>query len=176
MVFPIWSGDFSVKDRERPGRPVVIESDRILALVDANPHLSLRQVADALGISFKAVHKHLTARDYVNRASVWVPHDRTERQRLQRIEACDQLLRKNENNPFLAFRKRDCIPQRSCCAYGGIVAESFTMSCCRPTRRSQRRSIASNSIDGRQVLPKSVRLCSTEGEWCSITITLFDKF
>lgn len=95
------AGNFSVKDAERSGRPRTVDTDKIVTLMDANPHLTVEEIQEILGISHGSVVAHLRDAGYVSRADVWVPHELSDRNLQQRLDACDLLLEKNKEHPFL---------------------------------------------------------------------------
>ncbi|KAG5325309.1 SETMR methyltransferase, partial [Pseudoatta argentina] len=95
------SGNFDLEDRKRSGRPVVVNDDQIVTLIENNPRHTTRDIAEILHISHMSVVRHLETLGYVNRYDVWVPHDLTERNLMDRISVSDSLLKRNENDPFL---------------------------------------------------------------------------
>ena len=56
---------------------------------------------DILNIPRWRVRNNLTKIGYINRSEVWIPHQLTESNLLNRISTCDLLLQRNEKNPFL---------------------------------------------------------------------------
>ncbi|XP_046819198.1 histone-lysine N-methyltransferase SETMAR-like [Vespa crabro] len=82
------SGNFDVKDASCSGRPVKADKDTIKALVDANRRITtpVRSVR-GLGLTSKL--------------DIWVPHVLTERNLCRRVDVCDSLLKRHENDPFL---------------------------------------------------------------------------
>ncbi|KAF6130886.1 hypothetical protein HJG60_007843 [Phyllostomus discolor] len=95
------AGDFSVDDAPRSGRPVEVDSNQIKTLIENNQHYTTREIADILKISKSSVENHLHQLGYVNRFDVWVPRKFSEKNLLDRISACDSLLKRNEDVPFL---------------------------------------------------------------------------
>ncbi|XP_018366071.1 PREDICTED: histone-lysine N-methyltransferase SETMAR-like [Trachymyrmex cornetzi] len=95
------SDNFDLEDRERSGRPAVVDDDQIVTLIENNPRHTTRDIAEILHISHMSVVRHLETLGYVNRYDVWVPHDLTERNLMDRISVSDSLLKRNENDPFL---------------------------------------------------------------------------
>ncbi|XP_032467124.1 nucleotide triphosphate diphosphatase NUDT15 isoform X1 [Phocoena sinus] len=95
------AGDFSLDDAPRSGRPVEVDSDQIETLIESNRRYTTREIADILKISKSSVENHLHQLGYMNRFDVWVPHKLSEKNLLDRISACDSLLKRNENVPFL---------------------------------------------------------------------------
>jgi len=90
-----------LEDRECSGRPAVVDDDQILILIENNPRHTTRDIAEKLHISRMSVIRHLKTLGYINRYDVWVPHNLTEKNLMDRISICDSLLKRNENNPFL---------------------------------------------------------------------------
>jgi len=92
-------GNFNVKDAKRLGRSRTVNTDKITILVDANPHLMIReiQVRKFLVMSHGSIVAHL--RDAVMREWM-VPHELSDRNLQQSLDACHLLLEKNKE-PFL---------------------------------------------------------------------------
>ena len=61
----------------------------------------MQEIADILKISKSSVENHLHQLGYMNSFDVWVPHKLSKKNLLDRISACDSLLKRNENVPFL---------------------------------------------------------------------------
>jgi len=49
-------------------------------------------------MSKSTIHEHFVKLDYINRFDVWVPHDLTEKNLMDRISICDSI---NATTPFL---------------------------------------------------------------------------
>ncbi|XP_026824119.1 histone-lysine N-methyltransferase SETMAR-like [Ooceraea biroi] len=94
------SGDYSAKNAPRSGRPSEVDNDKIKALVEANRHSTIRELAEALKISIGSVHLHLKQLGYVSKLDVWVPHE-LKVHLIKRIDICDQLLKREQSDPFL---------------------------------------------------------------------------
>ncbi|XP_018046256.1 PREDICTED: histone-lysine N-methyltransferase SETMAR-like [Atta colombica] len=95
------AGDFNLEDQERPGRPSTTDEDQIKTLMENNPHYTTRKLAEMLNMSKSTIHKHFVKLGYINRFDVWVPHDLTEKNLMDRISICDSLYKRNEETPFL---------------------------------------------------------------------------
>ncbi|XP_017778300.1 PREDICTED: histone-lysine N-methyltransferase SETMAR-like [Nicrophorus vespilloides] len=80
------SGEFELTDVERSGRPVTIDTAKIMTVVHENPHFTLREIADIVKVSHVTVQRHLHAEGYVNRADVWVPKDLNKRKLTPRFK------------------------------------------------------------------------------------------
>ena len=94
------SGNFSVKDSSRTSRPTEINTDKIKVLLDENPYLTARDIAEDLQISHTSVLNHIRKIGYVNRLDAWVPYALTEAQLARRTEICDSLIRREKNHSF----------------------------------------------------------------------------
>ena len=95
------AGDFSLDDAPRSGRPVEVDSDQIITILENNQCYTTQEIADIIKISKSSVENHLHQLGYVNRFGIWVPHKLSKKILLDPISACDSLLKHNENVPFL---------------------------------------------------------------------------
>ncbi|XP_011062195.1 PREDICTED: histone-lysine N-methyltransferase SETMAR-like [Acromyrmex echinatior] len=67
--------DFNLKDHQRPGRPSTTDEDQIKTLIENNPRYTT---------------------PWLHKFDVWVPHDLTEKNLMDRISICDSLYKRNE--------------------------------------------------------------------------------
>ncbi|KAL7739835.1 hypothetical protein ACLKA6_003277 [Drosophila palustris] len=95
------TSNVDVKDAPRTGRPIVLETDKIVEIFEVDRHMSTRSIGQELGIDLKTVWNHLQKIGYQKKLDVWVPHELTQKKLLDRINACDALLKRNELDPFL---------------------------------------------------------------------------
>ena len=95
------NGDFSVK-AHRSGKPSKIDDDEMKALVQANKHSMVREFATTLKVFVGSIHGHLKSLGFVKKLDVWVPHELKEIH-LNRMSVCDQLIKREENDPFLKY-------------------------------------------------------------------------
>jgi len=95
------SGNFDVKDRPRSDWPVTEKVDEILQLVEQDRHMSCQEIANALRINHVTVWNHLKKAGYAKKLDVWVPHELTQRNLIDRISISETLLKRNEIDPFL---------------------------------------------------------------------------
>lgn len=94
-------GNFNLEDEKRSGRPSEIDSHQILALVETDRHKTTREIADNLKINQSTVVRRLRQLGMVSKSDVWVPHELSQRNLINRISACDSLLKRYEIDPFL---------------------------------------------------------------------------
>ena len=92
------AGDFSLDDSPGSGTPVEVDSDQIETLIENNQRCATWEIADILKLSKSSVENHFHQLGYVNCFDVWVPHKLSERNLLDRISACDSLLKCNDEN------------------------------------------------------------------------------
>ncbi|GFX95435.1 histone-lysine N-methyltransferase SETMAR [Trichonephila clavipes] len=95
------SGNFDVEDAPRSGRPVEADKDTIKALVDGDRRITTREIGLRLNLSNSTVYDHLKGLGLSSKLGVWVPLVLTERNLCRRIDVCDSLLKRHENDPFL---------------------------------------------------------------------------
>ncbi|CAK9826900.1 Histone-lysine N-methyltransferase SETMAR [Anthophora retusa] len=95
------SGNFDIEDAPRSGRPVEADKDTIKALVDANRRITTREVGERLNLSNSTVYAHLKGLGLTSKLDIWVPHVLTERNLCRRVDVCDSLLKRHQNDPFL---------------------------------------------------------------------------
>ena len=95
------SGDFSLKDEPRSGRPTVIQDEDLRTLVETDPSQTVRGMAEELSVCSHAVFDGLKRIGKVRKLEKWVPKDLNDRQKFSRFEDCYTLLLRNQNDPFL---------------------------------------------------------------------------
>jgi len=86
------SGNFDVKDRSLSGRLVTEKIDEILQLVEQDRYVSCQEIANALRINHVTVRNHLKKAGYAKKPNVWVPHELTQRNLIDRISISETLL------------------------------------------------------------------------------------
>ena len=95
------AGDFSLDDAPGLGRPIEVYSDQVETLIENNQRYTTREIAYILKIPKSSVENHLPQLGYVSRFDVWVPPKSSEKNLLDRISACNSLLKRNKNVLFL---------------------------------------------------------------------------
>ncbi|EFN78679.1 Histone-lysine N-methyltransferase SETMAR, partial [Harpegnathos saltator] len=83
------------------GRPITEKADEILETVQQDKHISSVDIGMELGIDHKTVLNHLHKAGYKKKLDVWVPHELSVKNMIDRINICDALLKRNEVEPFL---------------------------------------------------------------------------
>ncbi|XP_014607008.1 PREDICTED: histone-lysine N-methyltransferase SETMAR-like [Polistes canadensis] len=110
------SGDFSLKDNQRSGRPVKLNEDEIKTIIEADRHVTTWEDEEKVNVSHTTIENHLKRVGLVKKLDIWVPHNLKEIHLTQRINVCDLLLkRKLIRSVFKTNhhwrRKVDCIQQ-----------------------------------------------------------------
>lgn len=95
------SGEMDIEDAPRSGRPVTTDVEQIRAFIDSDRQITIREIAARLKIGKSTVSEHLSKVGMVKKLDVWVPHELTEKNLMDRISICDSLYKRNENDPFL---------------------------------------------------------------------------
>ena len=81
---------------------VQVDDDLIKAIIDSDHHSTTREIAEKLHVSHHVcIESHLKQLGYVEKLDTWVPHELKEKHLTQRINSCDLLKKRNENDPFL---------------------------------------------------------------------------
>ena len=94
------SGDTSLDDKPKSGRPVTTDIDALLNAVEGNPGASTRQLATEVQSSQTSVVRHLHQLGFRSRQPRMVPHDLTPTQAQQRVTLCAELLRNPTDDRF----------------------------------------------------------------------------
>ena len=95
------AGNFDVKDEPRSARPITEKSNGIMVKVERDKHVSTVEIARKLDVDHKTVLNHLYKTGYKKKLDVWIPHELSVRNMMDRINICDTLLKRNEIEPFL---------------------------------------------------------------------------
>ena len=130
----------------RSGRPAEVDSDQIETIIENNHRYITREITDILKISKSRIENHLHQFGYVNHFDVWVPRKLREKKLLDRISACNSLLKRNENVPFL---KRIVIGDEKWILYNKVE-----------WKRSWASEMNHHQPHQRPVHPKKVMLCT----------------
>jgi len=69
------NGNLELDDLPRPGRPLEVDVDLLKQLIEQDPRLTSRCLAEQLGCSHTAVEKHLNELGKTWRYGVWIPHE-----------------------------------------------------------------------------------------------------
>ncbi|GFT62740.1 histone-lysine N-methyltransferase SETMAR [Trichonephila clavipes] len=71
------SGELSLQESDRSGRPSKIDNDVLQFMLENNRHLTSQEIAEELSILHITVGDHIKSLGFVLKRSVWVPHELT---------------------------------------------------------------------------------------------------
>ena len=69
--------------------------------IEIDRHVSSRSIAQKLNITHQTVLNHLQKAGFKKKLDVWVPHELTQKNLMDRISICESLLNRNKIDPFL---------------------------------------------------------------------------
>nr|CDJ84488.1 transposase [Haemonchus contortus] len=95
------TGDESLEDDERSGRPSAVDNEQLRALVEENPRTTLKDIGSRLSVSSRTVGTHMQEIGKSQKLDKWVPHELTQHQEDRRYDLASALLLRNRNDPFL---------------------------------------------------------------------------
>ncbi|GFS84598.1 histone-lysine N-methyltransferase SETMAR [Trichonephila clavipes] len=95
------TGIFDVKDAPRTGRVVVENVDKITEIIEVDRHVSSCSIAQELKIDNKTILSHLRKVGFQKKLHVWVSHQLTPKNMMDRISICEALTKRNEIDTFL---------------------------------------------------------------------------
>ena len=95
------SGNFTLEDAPRPGKPFEANVDKIKSLIDASRRITTREIAERLHLSNATVHKHTKRLGFISKLEICLPRVLTEENLLRRINDCNTLIRRQRNDPLL---------------------------------------------------------------------------
>ena len=74
-----------IEDTPRTGRSIVVETDKIVEIIQVDRHVSIHSIGQELGTDHKTVWNHLQKIGFQKKLDVWVPHELT--QKISRTES-----------------------------------------------------------------------------------------
>lgn len=95
------SGNASMKDAPRLGRPIKDDDDKIKELLEDNPYYSTREIAEKLNVSHTSIEEHLKQLGYIKKLDILIPHELEEAHLVERIHISDYNLKRLQRDPFL---------------------------------------------------------------------------
>jgi hypothetical protein len=95
------SGNISLEDEERPGRPRIWDSEATKEAAEQQPSTSTRRLSDTLGPSKSGIHRHLTALSAFYKSCRIVPHELTAEQAQRRAQFWRKLVQLPKDHRFI---------------------------------------------------------------------------
>lgn len=93
--------DYMLDDKPRSGRPVELDIDKLKALIEEDPRLTTRCLAERLGCSHTTIENHLSNLGKTCKYGLWIPHELTSGQLNRRVDTCLELLSAHRNFEWL---------------------------------------------------------------------------
>lgn len=94
-------GNIELDDSRHSGRPSEVNVDVLKQLIEEDPRLSTRCLAERLGCSHTTVETHLSELGKTWKYGVWIPHELSQHQLQLRVDACMQLMTSHRNYQWL---------------------------------------------------------------------------
>uniref|UniRef100_A0A7I4YGD7 HTH_48 domain-containing protein n=1 Tax=Haemonchus contortus TaxID=6289 RepID=A0A7I4YGD7_HAECO len=69
------TGDESLEDNERSGRPSAVDNEQLRALVEEDPRTTLKDIGSRLSVSSRMVGTHMQEIGKSQKLDKWVPHE-----------------------------------------------------------------------------------------------------
>ena len=95
------SGDISLKDVQRSGRPNEVDDEQIKAISESDRHLTVRKIKEMLKIPISTIGLYIQHLGIVKKLDIWILHELKEVRLRKRINDCDLHLKSSEFDPFL---------------------------------------------------------------------------
>jgi histone-lysine N-methyltransferase SETMAR len=95
------NGNFDLDDSSRSGRPVEVDLDELKQLIEDDPRLTTRYLADQLGCSHTTVETYLNKLGKTWKYGAWIPHELSAHQLQYRLDVCMDLMTSHRNYEWL---------------------------------------------------------------------------
>lgn len=95
------SGDFDIKDKQRPGVAKKFEDEELETLLDEDSCQTEKELAEALGVTQPAISYRLRALGFIQKQGYWLPHELQQRDVERRFFTCEMLLARQKRKGFL---------------------------------------------------------------------------
>lgn len=95
------SGDTTLTDQPREGRPSTFDDDALQCLLQMNPRQTTRELAEQLDCAHTTVEDHLHTLGKIQKYGSWVPHELSADNKIQRVSVCASLLSHHHSYRFL---------------------------------------------------------------------------
>lgn len=95
------SGNTSLEDKERSGRPSTIDDDALLRCIKEKPEASTHELARELGCTQPSIVNHLHHLGFRKVLAQWIPHRLTDDNKNCRVTICQSLLLRHNRKEFL---------------------------------------------------------------------------
>ena len=114
------SRHFSLKGERRSGRPNEVDDDQIIAIIESDHHVTVREIKEILQISKSTIDRHIQRFGLVKKLDISIPHGLKKIHLTKRINACDLHLKRGE---FDSSLKRIITGDEKGIVYNNVVRE-----------------------------------------------------
>ena len=114
---------------------VEVDDDLIKAIIDSDRHSTTREIAEKIHVSHTCIENHLKQLGYVQKLDTWVPRELKEKHLTRRINSCDLLKKRNENDTFL---KRPITGDEKWIVYNNIKRKRSWSRPCEPAQTTSK--------------------------------------
>ena len=97
------SSNTSLEDEEGRGRLSNFEDQALLQAVEEDESLTTRMLAEQFNVDHSTIVRRLRDLGKVWKLAGWVPHELSDHNKTERVRLFNQLLQRNDQNPFLQF-------------------------------------------------------------------------
>lgn len=84
--------DYQFDDKPRSGRPPEFDINDLKALIESDPRLTTRCLAERMGCSHTTIENYLSDLGKTWKYGLWIPHEMTKDQLNRRVDTCLELL------------------------------------------------------------------------------------
>ena len=91
------NSNFELDDLPHSGRPLQVDMDLLKELIEQDPRLTTRCLAERLECSHIAIETRLHKLGKTWKYGVWIPHELSPLQLQQRVDACMELITSHRN-------------------------------------------------------------------------------
>ncbi|CAF4199481.1 unnamed protein product [Rotaria sp. Silwood2] len=95
------NGNFELDDSTRSGRQVEVDLDQLKQLIEDDPRLTTRCLAEKLECSHTTVETYLNELGKTWKYGVWIPHELSAHRLQYRLDVCMDLLTSHRNYEWL---------------------------------------------------------------------------
>lgn len=95
------SEDLSLQESVRSGRQSKIGNYVLRFMLENDPHLTSREIAEEFGTHHTTIGDHIKSLEFVLKQSVWIQHELTEKNLSDRVRVCSSHLIRHNVEPFL---------------------------------------------------------------------------
>lgn len=139
------SGNFEIKDKERPGQPKKFEDEELKEVLDEDPCQTLKSIAETLNVDESTVSKRLKLMGIIQKQGrIWLPYELNPRNIERRFTVCEMLLQRHRRKSFL---------------HRIVTGTEKWLRCDNPKRKKLSHSLSSPSTSKPNINISKVMLC-----------------